>query len=305
MNTYNSPYLVDNFRNFFKKKSVLQRLILINAGVFALVTISNLVLWLFKLKTQDGMSLLTYWLAVPSSFDSLITKPWTVLSYMFLHEGFFHLFFNMLILYFGGTIFLQYLNERQLLGTYIIGGLMGAIFYIVSYNTFPVFLEATTFAIAMGASASVLAIMIAIASFVPQYTVQLMFFGPVRLKYLAVAFIVIDIFSIQGNNPGGHIAHLGGAFWGFLYILILKNGTDLLAFLDFGSRKKKFSKSFGNSTGYTTQKGRPLTDDEYNKQKNIDQKKIDEILDRISKSGYDSLSNKEKELLFKNSNQKR
>lgn len=305
MNPYNSTNLFDSARIFFSRRSVLPQLILINAGVFILVYLSNLIFWLFQLKTENGLSFLTHWLAVPSSFSSLILKPWTVITYMFLHEGFFHLFFNMLILYFGGNIFLQYLNEKQLLKTYILGGLSGAVFYILSFNFFPVFFDSNPFAIALGASASVLAIMIAIATYVPQYTVHLFLIGPIRLKYLALIFIVIDIFSIQGGNPGGHIAHLGGAFWGFLYIYLLKGGTDLFSFPGFFLRKSKMRASYKNQNFRKDDFGRPITDDEYNQRKNAEQKVIDSILDKISKKGYESLSSKEKEILFKNSNHKR
>ncbi|MDP2236472.1 MAG: rhomboid family intramembrane serine protease [Bacteroidales bacterium] len=298
---YNNTNFFDSVRIFFSRKSIFPQLILINVGVFVLVYLINLILWLFQLKTSSGMSIVTYWLAVPSSVEMLIIKPWTVVTYMFLHEGFFHLFFNMLILYFGGMIFLQYLNERQLLWTYLLGGLTGAFFYIVSYNFFPVFLESNPFAIALGASASVLAILVAMATYVPQYTVNLFLIGPVRLKYLAIFFIIVDIFSIQGSNPGGHIAHLGGAFWGFLYVFILKGGKDVLSFPEIFPRKRKMKTTYRNPAGKPE---RPLDDDEYNKRRVAEQKVIDSILDKISKSGYDSLSSREKEILFRNSNSK-
>lgn len=299
---YNNSNFLDSARIFFSRKAVFPRLILINVTVFVLVNVINLVFWLFQLNSSSELSTLTYWLAVPSSLEMLVLKPWTVFTYMFLHEGFFHLFFNMLVLYFGGTIFLQYLNERQLLWTYILGGLTGALFYILSYNFFPVFLESNPFAIALGASASVLAILVAMATYVPQYTVNLFLIGPVRLKYIALFLIIVDIFSIQGSNPGGHIAHLGGAFWGFMYVFMLKGGKDVLSVPRFFHRKRKMKTTYRNPTGNPE---RPLTDDEYSKRKIAEQSVIDSILDKISKSGYDSLSSREKEILFKNSHNKR
>lgn len=304
MNSYHTPNFFDNAKYFFNRKSTLPRLILINLSVFVLVYLIGLIFWLYKMRPDNNLPFLTYWLAVPSSVTSLLTKPWTIFTYMFLHEGLLHLVFNMIMLYFGGTIFLQYLSEKQLLGTYILGGISGAVFYILSYNTFPVFLEATPHAIALGASASVLAIVIAIAAFVPQYTVNLLLLGPVRLKYLAIAFVVIDIFSIQGNNPGGHIAHLGGAVWGFLYILLLKNNRDILSIPSILQRKKKFRVTYKNSTRNGAPGERPINDEEYNRRKKIEQQEVDKILDKISRSGYDNLTAKEKEILFKNSNRK-
>ena len=303
MNVGNNPYSLETLKQFFLKKAAFPRLILINVIVFALGYLVHLVLWLFKMDEVGNLSFMARWFAVPSSITTLLTKPWTVITYMFLHEGFFHLFFNMITLYFGGTIFLMYLNNKQLLWNYLLGGLSGALFYIAAFNFFPVFLEANPFAIALGASASVLAVLIAIATYVPQLTVNLFFIGPVRLKYIAIFFIVIDIFSIQGDNPGGHIAHLGGAAWGFAYALLLRSGTDLLALKRRPRRMKKMK--VNKNTSYRQQNnGRPLTDDEYNQKKQAEQQVIDGILDKISKSGYSSLSEKEKAILFKNSNNK-
>lgn len=303
MNVGNNPYSLETLKQFFLKKAAFPRLILINVIVFALGYLVHLVLWLFKMDEVGNLSFMARWFAVPSSITTLLTKPWTVITYMFLHEGFFHLFFNMITLYFGGTIFLMYLNNKQLLWNYLLGGLSGALFYIAAFNFFPVFLEANPFAIALGASASVLAVLIAIATYVPQLTVNLFFIGPVRLKYIAIFFIVIDIFSIQGDNPGGHIAHLGGAAWGFAYALLLRSGTDLLALKRRPHRMKKMK--VNKNTSYRQQNnGRPLTDDEYNQKKQAEQQVIDGILDKISKSGYSSLSEKEKAILFKNSNNK-
>ncbi len=295
--------IFDNAKDFFSRKSFLPRLILINIGVFVLVYFVNLFVWLFQINTEGAgtLSPLVKILAVPSAIDQLLTKPWTLISYMFLHEGFFHLLFNMIILYFGGSIFLQYLSQRKLLSTYIIGGLTGALFYIAAYNIFPVFNQANINAVALGASASVLAIMVAIATFVPQYTVNLVLIGRVRLKYLAIAFIVIDIFSIIGNNPGGHIAHLGGAFWGFAYIYLIKHNIDVYQVFN-SFYRPKIKVSHRKKKGFAKPDGRPLTDDEFNKIKLSKQAEIDKILDKIARSGYSSLTAKEKEILFRMSN---
>ncbi|GAB1417667.1 rhomboid family intramembrane serine protease [Bacteroidales bacterium] len=293
------PQFSNSVKAFFGRKTILSRLILINLLVFLLGYFVHLGMWLFKLETTDGMRLFTEWLAVPSSTSRLLQKPWTPLTYMFLHESFFHLLFNMVTLYFGSTIFLKYFNDRQLLLTYLIGGLLGALFYILAFNFFPVFLEANPYALALGASASALAVVIAAAMFAPQYTVNLMFIGQVRMKYIALFFILMDIFSIQGNNPGGHIAHLGGAVWGALYALSLRNGVNPFKSLRLfkGGRLRKRRKQNSASPSY----GRPVDDDQYNRKRNERQQQVDLILDKISKHGYDSLSEQEKAILFSHS----
>jgi membrane associated rhomboid family serine protease len=261
------------------------------------VYVVNLFYWLFQLKTDTAfISPLTRLLAIPADLNLLILKPWTIFSYMFLHEGFFHLFFNMLVLFFGGQIFLQYLSSLKLLSTYIFGGLTGAFFYVLAYNIFPVFYGVAQVSFALGASASVLAILVAAATYVPQYTVNLVIIGPVKLKYLAIVFVILDFFSIQGNNPGGHIAHLGGALWGFLYIYWYKNGTDIYSFFNrFYSNRMQVKPGYKKTV-------RTMTDDEYNRFRHEEQEMIDQILDKIAKNGYKSLTNKEKEILFKSGN---
>jgi membrane associated rhomboid family serine protease len=302
----NNP--IENIKAFFRQKSVISRLIIINIAVFVFVNIVNLFLWLFQVDSEISNNLsispIVYWFAVPSDINLLLSKPWTLFTYMFLQVNFFHIFFNMFVLYFGGRIFLEYLNSKKLLGTYIWGGIAGGLFYVLAYNIFPAFSNTVSISIALGASASVLAILVAISVYVPNYTVTLFLFGRMKLKYIALILVAIDILSIRGDNPGGHIAHLGGALWGFLYIYFLKKGFDFNNIIKFNKisgyfktykkPKKNYSKSYYSE--------RPLTDDEYNKRKAVNQEKIDEILDKISKSGYEKLTKEEKELLFKMSN---
>ena len=164
---------------------------------------------------------LTNQLAMPAWLPSLPYKFWTPITYMFLHREFFHILFNMLWLYWMGRIFEEYLKPEQFTFTYIAGGLAGALFYLIAYNVFPVFSPHAQTSVILGASASVNAIVIAVATLLPDYTIMLLFFGAVRLKYLALAFVLIDFLSIAASNPGGSIAHLGGALLGFLYILSL------------------------------------------------------------------------------------
>ncbi|MDP3463933.1 MAG: rhomboid family intramembrane serine protease [Bacteroidales bacterium] len=294
--------IVDAFRKFFKSNSILAKLILINFSVFVLIYIVSLFAWLFVVENgnnQTGLSILGQWLAVPSSIDRLLLKPWTIFTYMFVHEGLLHLLFNMMVLYFGGTVFLQYLSQKQLLWTYLAGGLSGAVVFIVSFNVFPVFSQTIGLSVAIGASASVLAIVVGISTYVPHYKVNLLLIGPVKLKYLAIAYIILDFFSIMGNNPGGHLAHLGGALWGFAYVSMLKNNIDIFGF-------SNRSGSFRMKTSHRAKPGgRPLNDDEYNRNRVAEQKEIDRILDQIAQSGYNTLTSRDKELLFRTSNKKK
>ena len=166
-------------------------------------------------------------LCLPTSFHTLIKQPWSFISYMFLHNGFLHLLFNMIWLHVGGKLFLQYLNPKQLLSTYILGGLFGGITLIIAYNYIPVFKPLANEAIAIGASASVFAIMVAIATYAPNYALKFPLIGFLKLKYIAIFMVFIDILSIPKGNAGGHIAHLGGAMFGYIYIKKLQKGKDL------------------------------------------------------------------------------
>lgn len=304
MYPYQNP--LDDIKAFFGRKSLLASLIILNAGVFLFVSLAKVILWLFQVENPEmaggEISWISYYLSVPASFELLIQRPWTLITYMFLHESFFHILFNLIVLYFGGRIFMEYLDRRKLLSVYIVGGLSGAVFYIAAFNFFPVFSDSVNYSIALGASASVLAILVAVATYVPEYSVTLFLFGRIKLKYLAMAVILIDILSIPRGNAGGHIAHLGGAFWGFLYIFMLKKGSDLT--VNFPSYNLSWLKQIFTKPKPAGQPfvGRPLSDDEYNARKKEHQKQIDIILEKISRSGYSSLTKEEKALLFQSSN---
>ncbi|HLO92171.1 MAG TPA: rhomboid family intramembrane serine protease [Lentimicrobium sp.] len=294
---------------FFSKREALSRLILINIGVWFLLALVTNLTFLFS-TPESGTSglfktMLTEYLqtslALPANIEVFLSKPWTIISYMFLHFDFWHILFNMLWLYWFGVIFVEYLSQRQLLATYIFGGIAGGLLYILSYNAFPVFNLAKEQAIALGASASVLAIVVAIAVYVPNYTLNLFILGPVKIKYIALITILIDVLTISKGNAGGHIAHLGGAFWGFMYIKMLPHVDPSKLFSIFSNdsikkfreaRRHKFKVQYGKT---------PVSDEDYNLQKKEKQQRIDKILDKISQSGYNSLTKEEKELLFSSS----
>ncbi len=291
-----------DLKSFFRSKNMLVKLIIINLVVWLSIMFLEV---LFNLFNSSFADTLVHWLAVPASLAKLITRPWTLFTYMFLHLEFWHILFNMLWLYWFGRIFLEYLNERQLLSTYILGGLAGALFYIISFNIFPKFQDAYVLSIALGASASVMAIVVAISYYVPNYSINLMFLGPVRIIYIAIFSIVMDILMIRSANSGGHLAHLGGAIWGFYYIYMMKKGIDhskLFARFSWKSLIQPFMRP--KKTNFKNVYTNPHTtsDEDYNLQKKQNQEQVDAILDKISKSGYESLTKHEKELLFKTSN---
>ncbi|MBA7591234.1 hypothetical protein ES708_33386 [subsurface metagenome] len=286
--------LIDEIKISFKQGNSLTKLIYINLGVFLGIKIVQIFFFLFN--TPEGSESFIRWLAVPSNLSELIRKPWTVLTYMFVHEGFLHILFNLLWLFWFGKIFLEYLNQKKLVGVYILGGLSGAFLYIFSFNVFPVFGSIATESIAIGASAAVIAIVIAISVYVPNYTVYLLFFGPVKIKYIAILIFVFTSVWDFSTNTGGKIAHIGGALFGFIYIRQYRKGTDISKGL---SRiLGRFLSFFKPKVKLKVEHKRPVNDMEYNKMKAREQKEINRILDKISKAGYDSLTREEKKILF-------
>jgi membrane associated rhomboid family serine protease len=301
---YSSRSISERITHFIRDKSILTRLVLINTAIWIIINLIHVTAFLFQTRSYPAetiwMSTLQEWLAVPANIELLFTRPWTLITYMFFHQSFWHILFNMLWLYWFGKIFLEFASEKKMFSIYITGGIVGAFVFILAYNIFPVFAEVRDLSSALGASASVLAIVVATAVMVPEYTINLLFIGNVKIKYIALFTIVIDIFMIRSDNPGGHFAHLGGALAGLSYILIIKSGLlaslpSIRSFIEGRrSKQKRFRKVHVSN--------RPLTDEEYNSIKAKNQKRIDGILDKIAKSGYKSLTEEEKEFLFKYSN---
>jgi len=293
--------ITEEIKQSFKYGSMLTKIIYINLAVFVIVRLLEVVYLLFNIGEASQFPLLL-WLAVPADLNELLYKPWTVFTYMFLHHDFLHILFNLLWFYWFGKIFLQYLTEKQLLSVYILGGISGAVLYILAFNLFPLFEPYLQNSIALGASAAVLAIVVSISFYVPNYTLNLMFIGPVKLKYIALISIVIDVLSIAGANAGGHIAHLGGAIFGYLFISQYKTGKELS--VDFDKFFKNIGAFFKPKPKIKVTYKKPKTDFEYNAEKAKKQEEIDRILDKIAKAGYESLSKQEKEILFNLGNKK-
>ena len=297
--------LSEEFKRFFRSGNVLSILILINIGVWVLTKVVYVIFYLYN---HPDVALADNWIlhyfALPANTGDLASRPWTLVSYMFLHVEFWHILFNMLWLYWFGRIFMEYLNSRQLLFTYIAGGLAGGLLFVFAYNIFPVFHDTLGSSVALGASASVMAIVMAISFFVPNYTIQLLFIGRIRILYLAIVLFIFDFIAIPSGNAGGHIAHIGGAFFGYFFSLWMRKTMYAYSSGVFISLYKKIVSLFRPRLKVSSSNkfsGRPKTDETYNVDKNRYQERIDSILEKISRGGYDSLTKEEKDFLFRSS----
>jgi membrane associated rhomboid family serine protease len=288
--------IIDEVKESFRKGNTLHKLIYLNLGLFLTVQIVRIVLFLSN--SYDLFDGFLDYLAVPANLEVLGRRPWTIVTYMFLHVDFIHILMNLLWLYWFGTLFIQELGVKKLLSTYILGGLAGGLLYVIFYNIFPVFEQARESSVALGASASVMAVVVATATYQPERRMHLVLIGPVKIIYIALVMFIFTSMVDFSVNTGGKIAHIGGAFMGFMFARYYKRGTDISKGFDrmmdriatwFKPGKEKLKVTYKRSSD----------DIEYNKQKGEEQKEIDKILDKISKAGYDSLTAKEKELLFK------
>jgi membrane associated rhomboid family serine protease len=303
--------IIDEIKNSFRNGNVLHKLIYLNVGLFLTVQIVRIILFLSNSYDQFG-SFLNY-LAVPSNLDLLSRRPWTLITYMFLHVDFIHILFNLLWLYWFGMVFLQELGLKKLLSTYLLGGLTGGLLYVIFYNLFPVFAQVRENSIALGASASVMAVVVAAATYQPDRRMHLIFIGPVKIVYIALVMFIFTSLVDFSVNTGGKIAHIGGALMGFLFAYYYRRGKDITKGFDrmmdriatwFKPGHQRMKVTYKRSSEKSSSEKSSSDDIEYNRQKADEQKEIDKILDKISKGGYDSLSAKEKELLFKMSDKK-
>lgn len=285
----------------FSNNNTLFKLIYVNLAVFVTTIFLNIPFWLMGSNVK-ARAWIAEWFATPSNLSELLFKPWTVLTYMFLHLDFMHILSNMLWLYFLGQLFVQFLGERKLYTLYLVGGIGGALLYILSFNLFPVFDNVVSVARALGASASVMAIVVGVATWAPNFSLRLLFFGNVKLKYIAIVAFIIDLAGISNSNSGGHIAHIGGAIVGYFFATYWKKNVDITAWAGKASDTLVALFSFKSRSKLKVKYKNPKNDDNYNSNKQANQAQIDAILDKISRSGYDSLSKSEKDFLFKNSN---
>jgi membrane associated rhomboid family serine protease len=279
-------------KRFYTQGNISTKLIFINVAVFLAVRLAFVMMMLFRV---GGGGFIQYF-QMPSAPGEFLYHPWTILTYMFLHVDFIHILFNMLWMYWFGKIFLQFFSERQLGGLYVLGGFAGALLFLFSYNVFPYFKETAYHSSLMGASASVMAIVFAVAFYRKNYEINLLFIGRIKLIYLALFTLLIDLLSITSDNAGGHIAHIGGALFGILFAVQFQKGKDWTVFINrlidkvvnLGKRKPHLKVTYR----------RTETDMEYNARKQKEVQTIDAILDKLKRSGYESLTADEKKTLF-------
>jgi len=291
----------------FKYGGVYFRLVLINSAIFLSIQLITIIAYLFKVKPQF-QAFISEWFIASSNGMWMLEKPWTAITYMFLHANFFHILFNMITLYFAGNMFQSLLNGRRLLALYIMGGLFALFMHMFAMNVFPVFAEQSN-SLILGASGAISAIFIALAVYAPNMEVALFGVFRVRLFWLAAIFLLLDIIRIQDDDGVARFAHLGGALFGYLYIVLLKKGTDLAKtfYMVVDAPGRLFNRKQPRMRVVKNQKPptKKATSSDFSSMNSTDkQRVIDQILDKISKSGYDSLSAREKEILFKASNEK-
>lgn len=282
---------IEDLKYQFRYTTPVNKLVVINIAVFVLLGLVNLIFFLFGIKADyiDSM------LALGSSPQHFIHTPWTIITHQFIHRGLLHLFFNMLILYYIGMLFTDFFKRSDAWRIYLWGGLTGGLLYLASHSLLPVF-SRNTYTLA-GASGSVMAIFFATATYAPNVRVALFGVFQIRLVWLALGYLFIDLISIPVGNSGGHVAHIGGALFGFIFAKYRQGTLQLKIFESFKTKKpdeRKFNisvhahKETKANTYHKTKTGSAPTQEE-----------IDIILDKISKNGYDKLSKQEKDILFK------
>ncbi len=289
----------NNLTYQFKTANVLVKLIVVNVLLFLFATLGS---WIFKSSPGALMS----WFVLPVDPGSLLVQFWSILTYSFLHFDFWHIFWNMLVLYWFGPYVLNLFTEKRFLTIYLLGAICGGLLFVLAYNVFPVLSGSLAYLI--GASAAVRAIMIFIAAYTPNAEVRIIFFN-VKLWQIGLFVVLSDLIQIPtSGNAGGLIAHMGGAIFGYLYAIQLKKGNDIGGWFEklmdglanmFTPKKKSPLKTVHKSKTYSKSTAKTTSARAKKYTKTPNQEQIDAILDKISKSGYDSLTKEEKDFLFK------
>ena len=284
----------------FLSENIVGQFIYANVAIFVLLALLDVVATLFYIVSPSLY--LKMWLELPASPMQYIVQPWSIVTYTILHGGLMHLLWNMLALYWFGRIFLSYFSTRHFIGLYILGGIVGGLFFMAAFNTFPLFSGTVDNTRLVGASAAVLAIVTATAYRVPDYKINLMFIGEITLKTFAIATVVISLLLTTSDNAGGSFAHIGGAIAGCAFAYYLNKGRDITLYINkvvdwivdicrhgFKRSKRPSMKIF---------KGKRTDDYNYNAQKKEKSAEVDEILEKLKRNGYSSLSDEEKKKLF-------
>lgn len=288
--------IADDIKGEFRKQNnVLTQIIIVNVIVFI---VCNLLYSLY----DPGYQFLLDWFSVKSSGLTALYKIWTLFTYMFIHQDLFHILFNMLWLYWMGKLFTEYVNQRHLIFIYFLGGIIGSVLFLIISKIFPSFLNPDSHLI--GASGGVMAVVVATATYLPNYPIRLLFLGEFKLKHIALGILIISTILNITDNAGGKIVHLGGALWGYFYMLRFQKSKNNF-FIDNLLKKINSQRLFKKTSKLKIEHKRLISNDQYNAIKINKQKMIDDILDKISKSGYDSLTKQEKELLFKMSKEEK
>lgn len=290
----------DKFRYKLQTATVVEKLIALNVLFFILFFLAKTISFLF----QWSSDFLLEWFVFPKEPGEYIFKPWSIITYSFLHSGIWHILSNMLILYYAGIYFLTYFSPKKLLTFYFMGVIIGALVYMLSYNLFPAF-QGTGKSYLLGASAGVMSVLVGIATHVPNLRIRLFILGSIKFWYIAAFLVLLDIIQIPISNSGGHLAHLGGALFGYIYATQLRRGNDIAggfekaigSFLSLFDNSKKKKSTMRTVYKKPAQSPTSKTFVKFNS-KSEKQEKIDAILDKISKSGYDSLTKQEKDFLF-------
>lgn len=300
--------ILDDFKNAWNKpNNAPAQLIIINVVVFLFL---GVILVFSTIGRAKGFfDAIHAQFSIPPILSDFLTRPWTLVTYGFAHSlsDIFHILFNMLFLFYFGRLIVEYMGNNKVISIYVLGVISGALLYLLAYNTVPFYIERAPAVNGMvGASAAVNAIMVAAAVLTPNYTFYLLLIGPVKIKYIAGFFVVISFLSSIGGNAGGNIAHLGGAAIGWIYVRQLQKGTDLgawvIQFMEFVQsffKKPSNIKVTHRSEKAKTSRSRPSKRaSSATSSKETSQEQIDAILDKISQSGYESLTKEEKQQLF-------
>jgi membrane associated rhomboid family serine protease len=291
--------MLNEFKNAFQRQNNAHvQLIIINVIVF--VVLGVLMVFSKILGFESIFEMIHDQFTIPASFGEFLTRPWTIITYSFMHDlsGIIHILFNMIALYWFGRLFVEYLGSDKLIALYILGAISGAVLYLITHNTIPFFIEQPSLGM-VGASAAVIAIVVSTAVLLPDYTFFLLLIGPVKIKYVAAITVFLSFLGTVGTNPGGNIAHLGGAIMGFVYIKQLQRGVNWGGWITILIEWFRNIFSSKPKVKVTYRKSEPsMTGKNFSKTSKASQEEIDAILDKISDRGYESLSKEEKEKLF-------
>lgn len=301
----NQQSFKSKIKYFYKQNKYLSYLISINFIVWLLVFITNLFVNTFNsnspINAINKTNIFLKYFALSGNLNTFIKMPWTILTYMFVHERFLHMLYNVLILYFAGTIFNSFIKQKKLLIAYLVGGIIGGIFFLIFCNSKGIY---SNLSIAIGASAAVLSILLAIVAYIPNLQVRVFLNSTIKLKYIAIILIFLDLLNLRNGNAGGYFAHLGGVVFGFIYGLSIRNKTANINANLFVKIKKYFLEKSEKRENKKQEKLLKKKELKKEKEKQKKQEKINLILKKISESGYSSLNDEEKDLLFSNQNKK-